>query len=137
MEVNHLCKVILIDRKLDSCYIFITEKYLHFISKFFPGRLCATSGEFYLGTSHSEAMGCLRNYHRSRKDQITLKCLKLLNLQYSKYIANVLSEVPYYATVSKVEEVISDTHTLVNQLMSFVKSIVVDYEQRRFNYSIT
>ena len=54
--------------------------------------------------------------------------LKLLDLQFSKCVTNVLWEVPYYTDVSKEEGEISDTGTFENHLLSFEKSIVVDYK---------
>ena len=75
-------------------------------------------------------MGHVRNHNRSSEDQITLTYLKLLDLEYSKYVTYVSSEVPNYTAVSNEEGEISDTCTLENQLFSFVKSIVVDYEER-------
>ena len=54
------------------------------------------------------------NHNRSSKDQIILKYLNLLDLQHSKNVANVLSKVPYYTTVSKEDGEISDMGTLEN-----------------------
>ena len=88
----------------------------------------ATNGVFYLDTGTLEALSYVRSNNRSCKDQITCNYLKLLDLQYSKDVTNVLSEIPYYTAVSKEEREISDTGTLENQLLRFVKSIVVDYE---------
>ena len=104
-EVNHPCKVILMDSELDACHIFTTlkkerytnfcfhiyQKYLQLKSRFFPGRLFATNWIFYLDTGPSEAMRCVRNCNRSSEDQITLNYLKSLDLQYSKYVTNLLS----------------------------------------------
>ena len=73
-------------------------------------------------------MRCVRYHNRSSENHVTLTYLKVVDLQYSKYVTNVLSKVPYYTAVSKEEGEIHDTGTLENQLLSFVKSIVVDYK---------
>ena len=73
-------------------------------------------------------MECVRNHIRLSQDQRIHNYLKSLDLQHSKYVTNVLSEVPYYTIVSKEEEEICDTGTPENQLLSFVKSIVVESE---------
>ena len=70
----------------------------------------------------------VRYHNRLSEDQINLNYLKFLGLQPSKYVPNVFSEVPYYTFVSKEGGDISDTGTLENQLLLFVKSIGVDYE---------
>ena len=69
--VEPMCKVIVMDRGLDSCQLFttlnkhhltdlgllyLTDKYLDIKTRFFPRKLFVTDGVFYLATEPAEAL---------------------------------------------------------------------------------
>ena len=47
------------------------RKYLQLKSEFFPGKLCATNGVFYLSIDPSEAMKYVAFCNHSGEDQIS------------------------------------------------------------------
>ena len=69
--VEPKCKVTVMDNGLDSCQLFttlnkhhltdlgllyLTDRYLDITTRFFPGKLFATDGVFYLATEPAKAL---------------------------------------------------------------------------------
>ena len=147
MNVQHPCKVILMDGGLDSCHLFttinkkrytnfgflyLTEKYLQLKSKFFPGRLYATDGVFCLGIDPSKAMKCITTRNRLGEDQITQDYLELLNWEYSKYVDAANTEVPCCTVVALEEgEILDKEESYENKLLTFIKSMVKGFKDYR------
>ena len=113
--VQHPCKVIFLDYGPDACQIFttvnkdqyikfgflyLTEKYLKLKSKFFPGKLYATNGVFYLSIDSSEAMKCVAFHNHSGEDLISCDYLIFLDKRYNKYLNSLCSEVNYCTSVT-------------------------------------
>ena len=113
--VPHPWRVIVMDHGLNVCQIFttlnkkrytkfgflyLTEKYIWFKSKFFPGKLSATSRVFYLSINPPEAMKHVAFCNCSGKDQISHDYLILLDQRYNKYLNSVCSEVNYCTSVT-------------------------------------
>ena len=57
--------------------------------------------------------------------QISSDYLKLLDQRYNKYLNSVCAEVNYSTSVKGKEE---NVDTLENQLLTFVKSIIKEYD---------
>ena len=143
MNIQHPYKVILMDRGQDSCHLFtttnkkrytnfgflyLTEKYLQLKCNFFPGRLFATDGVFYLSIYPSDAMKCITTHNRLEEDQNAHDYLELLNWEYSKYVDVVNTEVPCYTVVALEEgEILDKEESYENKLLTFTKSIVKDF----------
>ena len=92
--VHNPSKVIVIDCGLNACQIFttvnkhqyikfgflyLTKKYLQLKSEFFPGKLYATSGVFYLNFDHSEVKKHIAFHNHSGEAQISFDYLILLD----------------------------------------------------------
>ena len=129
--VQHPCKVIVMHHGLDASQIFttvnkdqyrkfgflyLTEKYIQHKSKFFPGKLYATNGVFYLSIDLSETMKCVAFHYYSGEDQISPDYLMLLDQRYNKSLNGVCSEDNYCTSVTDENE---DVDTLENQLLTF------------------
>ena len=82
--VEPMCKVIVMDRGLDSyqlfttlnkhCltvlgFLYLTDKYLGIKTRFLPGKLFATDGVFYLATEPAEALERVSCKHCSGKNK--------------------------------------------------------------------
>ena len=67
-------------------------------------------------------------HNYSGEDQISHDYLILLDQRYNKYLNSICSEVDYYASVTDENEKVG---TLENQLLTFIKSTVMEHYLRR------
>ena len=110
------CKVIVMDRGLDSGQLFttfnkhhltdigllyLTDKYLDIKTRFFPGKLFATDGVFYLATEPAEALERVSCRSCSSEEQITFNYMNDLDTSYNTYMDSVLSEINYCTITSE------------------------------------
>ena len=131
-------KVILMDRGLDSCHLFttlnkhqytnlglwcLTDKYQDIKSKFFPGKLYASDGVFYLSVSPLESLSRISYRRHPGEEQILLPYLKDLDTEYSRYVNSVLSEIPC-CTMTTEED------SIEKQLLEYIKMIVKNYDSK-------
>ena len=111
-----MCKVIVMDRCLDSCQLFstlnkhqltdlgilyLTYKYLNIKTRFFPGKLFATDGVFYLATELAEALERISCRIHSAEEQITFNYINDLDAGYNRSLDSVLSEINYFTIRSE------------------------------------
>ena len=87
-----VCKVIVMDRALDSCQLFttlnkyhltdlgLTDTYLDIKTRYFPGKLFATNGVFYLATEPAEELERVSCRSCSGEEQITFNYMNDLEL---------------------------------------------------------
>ena len=98
----------------DQCtklgFLYLTERYLRLKSKFFPGKLYATNGVFYLSIDPSEVMKFVAFCNHLGEDQISCEYLTLLEQMYNKYLNSVCSEANYDTSVAG--EMKKKTHLL-------------------------
>ena len=135
--VEPTCKVIVMDRGLDSCQLFntlnkynlsdlwlpyLTDKYLEMNTRFFPGKLFVTDGVFYLVSEPAEALETISCRSCSGEEQITFNYRNDLDTGYSRYLDSVLSEIDY-CTIEFQED--SPGHLI---LMNYIRTVVKDYE---------
>ena len=131
--VELMYKGIVMDRGLDSCQLFTTfnnhyftdlglvhlpDKYLDIKTRFFPGKMFATDGVFYLATKPAEALERVSCRSHSGEEQITLNYMNDLDTGYNRYLDSVLSEINY-CTI-KSEEDFPEEH-LINYIRTVVK----------------
>ena len=126
--VEPTCKVIVMDRGSDSCQIFttlnkhhltdlgllyLTDKYLDIKTRFFPGKLSATDGVFYLATEPAEALERVSCRGCCGKEQITFNYMDDLDTSNNRYLHSILSEINY-CTITSQED--SPEEHLINYI---------------------
>ena len=133
--ISHLtCKVIVMDRGLDSYQLFTTMNkhhltdlgilyltcmYLDIKTRFFPGKLFAIDGVIYLATEPVEVLERVSCTSCSGEKQITFNYMNDLDTGYNRYLDSVLSEIDYCTITS--EEDSPEEH-----LMNYVRTILKD-----------
>ena len=103
--VEPTCKVIVMDRGLDSCqlfttlnnhhltdlgFLYLTDKDLNIKTEFFPGKMFATDGVFYLATEPAEALERISCRSCSGEEQMTFNYMNDLDTGYNRYLDSVL-----------------------------------------------
>ena len=126
----------MIDRGLNSCELFttlnkhhltdlgllyLTAKCLNIKTRFFPGKLFASDGVFYLATEPVEALEMVSYSSCSGEKQITFNYMNDLDTGYNRYLDSVLSEINYCTITS--EEDSPEAH-----LMNYIRTVVKDYD---------
>ena len=111
-----MCKVIVMDKGLDSCQLFttlnkhhltdlgllfLTDDYLNINTRFFPGKLFATNGVFYLATKPAKALERISCRSHSGEEQITFNYMNDLDAGYNRYLDSVLLEINYCTITSE------------------------------------
>ena len=134
--VEPMCKVIVMDRDLDSCQLFttfnkhhlpdlgllyLTDKYLGIKTRFFPRKLFTIDGVFYLATDPVEALERVSCTSHSGEGQITFNYMNDSDTGYNRYLDSVLSEIDYCTITS--EEDSPEEH-----LMNYIRTAVKDYD---------
>ena len=100
----------------DLGLLYLTDKYLNVKTRFFPGKLFATDGVFYLPTEPPEAQKISCRIH-SCEEQITFNYMNDLDAGYNRYLDSVCSEINYCTMTS--EEDSPEEH-----LMKYIRTVV-------------
>ena len=114
--VEPMCKVIVMDRGLDSLstfttlnkhhltdfgLLYLTDKYLNIKTRFFPRKLFATDGVLYIATEPAEALERISCRGHSGEEQITFNYMNNLDVGYDRYLDSILSEMNYCTKTSE------------------------------------
>ena len=108
----------------DLGLLYLTDNYLDIKTRFFPGKLFATDGVFYLVTEPAEALERVSCRSHSGEVQITFNSMNDLDTGYNGYMDSMLSEINYCTITS--EEDSPEEH-----LMDYIRTVVKDYDSEQ------